>query len=209
MTVGSFQGIGEDITPPLCARDYKDPAIVTEPAYGIGRDAFNQGANAKFTPSVEEELQPTLTSRGPGAVSYGFDPQRKAEATGFEEGTSATLVNGTNPGYHNGVVDCEYTVRRLTPTECARLQGFPDWWCENLGMDEHTEEEMEFWRDVFETHRKIADTSTKPKTDAQIRKWLKDPQTDAAQYRLWGNGIALPCAYFVLSGIAWAEINAG
>ena len=27
----------------------------------------------------------------------------------------------------------KYIVRRLTPIECARLQGFPDWWCEGLG----------------------------------------------------------------------------
>jgi site-specific DNA-cytosine methylase len=27
----------------------------------------------------------------------------------------------------------KYIVRRLTPTECARLQGFPDLWCEGLG----------------------------------------------------------------------------
>lgn len=27
----------------------------------------------------------------------------------------------------------KYIIRRLTPTECARLQGFPDWWCEGLG----------------------------------------------------------------------------
>ena len=25
-----------------------------------------------------------------------------------------------------------YTVRRLTPTECLRLQGFPDWWFDEL-----------------------------------------------------------------------------
>ena len=24
----------------------------------------------------------------------------------------------------------KYVLRRLTPTECARLQGFPDWWCD-------------------------------------------------------------------------------
>lgn len=27
----------------------------------------------------------------------------------------------------------KYIVRRLTPIECARLQGFPDDWCEGLG----------------------------------------------------------------------------
>ena len=38
-------------------------------AYGIGRDAFNQGANAKFNPTIERELQPALTARGAGAVA--------------------------------------------------------------------------------------------------------------------------------------------
>ncbi len=36
-------------------------------------------------------------------------------------------------------------------------------------------------------------------------KWLKQPHTDSAEYRLWGNGVALPCVYFVLAGIAWAD----
>jgi site-specific DNA-cytosine methylase len=26
----------------------------------------------------------------------------------------------------------KYIVRRLTPTECARLQGFPDWWTDGV-----------------------------------------------------------------------------
>ena len=30
----------------------------------------------------------------------------------------------------------DYIVRRLTPTECARLQGFPDWWCRGLGTED-------------------------------------------------------------------------
>ena len=51
------------------------------------------------------------------------------------------VVNETEP---------EYIVRRLTPTECARLQGFPDWWCAGLGTDEPTEDEIEFWTEVFE-----------------------------------------------------------
>jgi DNA (cytosine-5)-methyltransferase 1 len=43
--------------------------------------------------------------------------------------------------------------------------------------------------------------SKKPKTDKQIRKWLASPHTDSAEYKMWGNGIALPCAWFVLAGI--------
>ena len=95
-----------------------------------------------------------------------------------------------------------YAVRRLTPTECGRLQGFPDGWCAELGTDEPTEDEMSFWRDVFETHRKAMGTAKKPKTDNQIRKWLKNPHSDAAEYKMWGNGVALPCVFYVLSGIA-------
>lgn len=48
------------------------------------------------------------------------------------------------------VEDEEYDVRRLTPTECARLQGFPPDWCADV------------------------------------------PHSDSAEYKLWGNGIALP-----------------
>ena len=92
-------------------------------------------------------------------------------------------------------------VRRLTPTECARLQGFPDWWCSNLGIENPSEQDMEFWRGVSETHRNVVSGASKPKTDAQIRKWLANPHSDSAEYKMWGNGIALPCAVFVLSGI--------
>ncbi len=95
-----------------------------------------------------------------------------------------------------------YIVRRLTPTECARLQGFPDWWCACLGTEEPTEQDIEFWREVFETHRKVTG-SGRQKNDAQIIRWLKDPHSDSAEYKLWGNGVALPCVCFVLAGIVY------
>ena len=103
--------------------------------------------------------------------------------------------------YH--IMEPDYIVRRLTPTECARLQGSPDWWCGGLGTEEPTEEDMAFWREVFETHRRITGTSTKPKSDNQIAKWLKDPHSDSAEYKMWGNGVALPNVFFVLSGIVY------
>ena len=97
----------------------------------------------------------------------------------------------------------EYTVRRLTPTECARLQGFPDWWCSDLGTEEPTAKDLRYWYEVFETHRKAVGGAARPKTLKQIRKWLTDPHKDAAEYKMWGNGVALPCVFFVLSGIAY------
>ena len=170
MTTGSFTQVAEDKAPTVLARDYKDPTAV---CYGIGRDTFNQGKNAKFAPTFEEELQPTLVAKGPGAIQSG------------------------------------YTVRRLTPTECARLQGFPDWWCDDLGIAEPTMEDIRYWYDVFETHRKIVSSSTKPKSLKQITKWLRDPHSDAAEYKMWGNGVALPCVVFVLSGIVYCTQSEG
>ena len=167
MTTGSFTQVSEDKAPTVLSRDYKDPTAV---CYGIGRDTFNQGKNAKFAPTFEPELQPTLVAKGPGAIQNG------------------------------------YTVRRLTPTECARLQGFPDWWCDDLGI-EPTTDDLRYWYDVFETHRRIVGGSSKPKSLKQIAKWLREPHSDAAEYKMWGNGVALPCVVFVLSGIVWCTQN--
>lgn len=164
MTTGSFAQVSEDKAPTVLARDYKDPTAV---CYGIGRDTFNQGQNAKFAPTFEKELQPTLVAKGPGAIQSG------------------------------------YTVRRLTPTECARLQGFPDNWCADLGTEKPTDEEMHFWHKVFKTYSEV--TGCKMKSDAQIAKWLRNPHSDAAEYKMWGNGVALPCVWFVLCGIVWTE----
>ena len=97
-----------------------------------------------------------------------------------------------------------YSVRRLTPTECARLQGFPDFWCVNLETPEPTEEDIAFWTEVWETHRRVMGSSAKAKSRNQIVKWLQHPHSDAAEYKMWGNGVALPNVFFVLAGIAWA-----
>ena len=97
----------------------------------------------------------------------------------------------------------QYIVRRLTTKECALLQGFPPDWCDGLETPEPTEEDIVFWASVWETHRNIAGTSSKPKTRKQIIKWLQNPHSDAAEYSMWGNAVALPCVVFVLGGIVY------
>lgn len=166
----------------------------------IGRDEKNgpQGSG------ISEDVSFTLNTADRHAVAYSFYPQMKAECITFTEEVGGCLINGTNAGYQNGVMQ-GYIIRRLTPTECARLQGFPDWWCSDLGTDDPTIEDIMRWRTVFDTYSNI--NGTKSKSDNQICKWLKDPHTDSAEYKMWGNGVALPCVYFVLSGIVWAENN--
>ena len=67
-------------------------------------------------------------------------------------------------GYQNAALDGrlprKYIIRRLTPLECCRLQGFPDWWEEGI------------------------------------------EGSDTARYKMWGNGMALPCVLYVMQGIA-------
>ena len=189
--------ISEELSPTLTCTHGGEPAV----AYGIDRAAYNQGVNAKYDFSIEENLMLTMVAKGANACAYGFYPQMKAECVTFTEEKSGCLVNGTNPGYQNGVVDNHYIVRRLTPTECARLQGFPDWWCDDLGIAEPTDEDIAEWREIFDTHAKALGKGTKPKTDAQIRKWLINPHSDSAEYKMWGNGVALPCVFYVLNSI--------
>ena len=106
-------------------------------------------------------------------------------------------------------VNTGYSVRRLTPTECARLQGFPDFWCADLDTPEPTEEDIAFWTEVWETHRRVVGGATKAKSRNQIVKWLRHPHSDAAEYKMWGNGVALPNVFFVLAGIVWSTQLSG
>ena len=176
-------------------------------AYGLDRAAFNQGRNALFDFAVTEEVEPIMVAKGPGAVAApAYSSSKASFFTETAEETANTLVatDYKDPPLVNDSDGMEYIVRRLTPTECARLQGFPDWWCSDLGTEHPSDAETYEWYKIFETYRRITGTSGKPKSDKQIRKFLKDPHSDSAEYKMWGNGVALPCVYFVLSGIAWA-----
>lgn len=104
------------------------------------------------------------------------------------------------------IVSSGYAVRRLTPQECARLQGFPDQWCSDLASENPTEEEIDRWAAIFEEYRKAVKPESRPKSRKMVQKWLQDPYRDAEEYRLWGNGICLNVAVFVLAGIVWADL---
>ena len=180
--------------------------FVGEVSYGIGRPAMNQGYNAKFSFQIEEEVEPTLVASGASGVAHPrFSSSKASFFTEANEECANTLVatDYKDPPIVNDGDEVDYIVRRLTPTECARLQGFPDWWCDDLGIPDPTDEDIAKWREVFETHAKAIGKTTKPKSDAQIRKWLQNPQSDSAEYKMWGNGVALPNVFFVLAGIKY------
>ena len=178
MTTGNFTQLGEEKTPPIMARDYKDPPVIgkDEPVYSLDRACFNAGQNAQYRMNIGEEKAPTLVAEGPSAVAAPTD----------------------------------YLVRRLTPGECCRLQGYPDGWCENLDSPAPSNRETNRWEAVFEEWRIISGSKCKPKTRRQVIRWLQNPHTDSAEYKAYGNSVAVPCVFFVLAGIVWAtesEVN--
>lgn len=107
----------------------------------------------------------------------------------------AVLVDGKQPR--------RYIVRRLTPLECCRLQGFPDGWGDIPRLEIVTDADAEFWEDVRRTYAGVMGKKYRPfkDKDALVR-WYNKLHTDSAEYKMWGNGIALPCAVFVMQGIA-------
>lgn len=175
--------------------------------YAIDRESFNCGQNyARNLGITEDGINSTLNAQGPSAVATPTYSSSKASFfTNAEKELANTLVatDYKDPPLINGNDGIEYTVRRLTPTECARLQGFPDWWCSDLGIKNPTMDDLRTWYDIFETHRKVTGSYSKAKTLKQISKWLKNPHSDSAEYKMWGNGVALPNVCFVLSGIVW------
>ena len=96
----------------------------------------------------------------------------------------------------------KYVIRRLTPLECCRLQGFPDGWGIPDHKDKLSDEELAFWQGVRDTCAGIAGKPPKKYSAGALTKWYNALHTDSAEYKMWGNGIALPCAAFVLAGVA-------
>lgn len=153
-----------------------DPKAVLYPIYclqgnGIDR-ADTAGCNGK---GVTENVSYTLNTVDRHAVcceaeghTHDFLVRMREGKDGGGKGELVQEDKSGTIACNNGQVlfqkaETQYIVRRLTPLECCRLQGMPD-----------------FWTDGVEG-------------------------SDAARYKLWGNGMALPNALYVLEGIARQE----
>lgn len=121
----------------------QDPDTNRELAHTLGRNNGHENACIAFSykdngADATSDLSPTIragnhdkshaNSGQPPAIAYAFKAGQGAKAggIGYAEEQSPTLTSassGTNlaPAVMHGVA-----VRRLTPVECERLQGFPD-----------------------------------------------------------------------------------
>ncbi|NBW23654.1 MAG: DNA (cytosine-5-)-methyltransferase, partial [Caulobacteraceae bacterium] len=92
----------------------------------IDRAAFNQGENAQYEPRIEaSETMSTLVAKGPHAVAQpmAFDWQSGGDMRGMNLQEKTQLQRCQTPAVMHSMA-----IRRLTPKECERLQGFPDDW---------------------------------------------------------------------------------
>ena len=109
----------------LNAFDTGDVRTTEAVVYALDRASFNQGKNAQFDFEVSDKgINSPLVAKGPGAVCVAVDCRNGTEdiVNGALQSNSAHSLNGNN------VVRLRYIVRRLTPLECERLQGYPDGW---------------------------------------------------------------------------------
>ena len=150
--------------------------------------------------SIEDNLSPTLRAETHqhlpivyGLGSYNSEGMKSSNPySGIYRADTARTLD----------INADWRVRMITPLECARLQGFPDWWTDGLTDSEPSDAEVRKWQGIFDEYCDI--NGKKRKTASQVRKWLMTEPTDAAKYKMWGNGVALPCVVFVLAGIVWA-----
>ena len=106
---------------------------------------------------IERKLSPCMKTIHPNTVIFPNITGSLCANSHPGSYTGQDAFNDMLPVYRK---DRRYIVRRLTPLECCRLQGFPDWWEDGANG------------------------------------------SDSARYKMWGNGIALPCAADVMRRIA-------
>jgi len=131
--------------------------------------------NGDTTPKASEDVSVTLRSQqggeGVGVAFTASDRSNKAAWEGDISGTINCQMNSESSNLQMGVRE-NLTVRRLTPIECERLQGFPDNW---------TSEKMELTLEGDEW-----------KATGKVVK-----QADGPRYKAMGNAVTVNVAEWI------------
>lgn len=167
---------------------------------GVKRVFENHGRNARYC-EVNGACQTLLASLGEGGNNQPLvlETSKADYHTRAYVNVAATL---TASDYKDPPIVCNgVVIRRMTPTECARLQGFPDSWAKVKPIPP---EDVDFWRQVWDEWCEIANKQRK--TEKQLATWMASPYTDNAEYKLWGNGVALPYVQYILNNLKGRDI---
>jgi hypothetical protein len=171
-------------------RDLNDCAGALAAQPGVKQQTYvycasDSGTNA----SVEREMAPTLIAHDAKSASYVFASQNSPSANlSISKVVAPTLqTSKVSAVSGNGVV------RRLTPMECERLQGFPDGYTDDIFPV--TTHSVEHWKHVLQYWDGLKPESkqrTTPWTDAQVEKWMSKGETsDGPRYKALGNSMCV------------------
>ena len=146
IVMGSGQAnaeVMEGLCPTQCARQYKDPPILFEEGASVCIESYAEGSFSQFREGEVGTLRASGGCLGGGSetlVAEFRSAFANDEVRGFAQNTRNELryiggdgeVTGAlaaQPGMKQQTyLESSSGIRRLTPVECERLQGFPDNW---------------------------------------------------------------------------------
>jgi DNA (cytosine-5)-methyltransferase 1 len=106
--------------------DIRTTQAVVQPPTIIDRAAFNQGQNAQYDIKIEQgETMSSLVAKGPHGVATQNISPTITQCKGSRGGSSMEALDEVSAVFAQQPT---MAIRRLTPRECERLQGFPDDW---------------------------------------------------------------------------------
>lgn len=124
-------GAPSDVSPPVCAAESRSRGdAITAVAFDTTQCTSDKNYS---NPKPGDPCHPLASAAHTPAIA--FTERSRADGRNFEaqEEVSYALTNpGSGGRTHSRQVATQSTVRRLTPTECERLQGFPDGWTEGF-----------------------------------------------------------------------------
>lgn len=177
-------------------------SLVVGKAWGIG----NGQANCAESPAEETSMTIDCMHDAQAVMVEAIPIHDKA--TRFQGGGSTRKGDGAGNGLGVGtpgapcptlstadrhMVCADYIVRRLTPMECERLQGFPDDWTKLPIIEEMSEEDFLFFDAVrWEYARVVCKSYKTPSPEGMVKWWNKMASGDSPRYRSLGNSICLP-----------------
>ena len=126
----------------------------------VALDCRNMEQNVELSATLQAKSNGGQSLNYQNPICYCVGNGQLNQISMSEQANTLDCMHDQQAVIVDGYPHRKYIVRRLTPLECSRLQGFPDWWMDGV------------------------------------------EGSDSAKYKMWGNGIALPCAYDVLKRIA-------
>lgn len=145
---------GGEVTFPVAIRGRDDGAEIewgspSDPAHSLRAASGGSGGSSKSMVCVTRDVTHTLTAEGSDASEDGtgratpivpafIHENQRGEVRMIDKSNSLT-TGGGKPGQGYPATLNDFGVRRLSPVECERLQGFPDNWTATGITDDGTE----------------------------------------------------------------------